>query len=62
MLNQEYYNKQTPITYNQYTKFHLSDTCLNIININKSNIKETIKYKLKWEDNSTLQGNLFKTH
>ena len=47
MLIQEYYYKQTPITYNQYTKFHLSDSCLNIININKSNIKETINYKLK---------------
>ena len=59
MLNQECYNKQTLITYNQYTKFHLSDTCLNIININKRNITETMKYKLKWEDNCTLKGNLF---
>ena len=47
MLNQECYNKQTLITYNQYTKFHLYDTGLNIININKSNITEIIKYKLK---------------
>ena len=47
MLNQECYNKQTPITYNQYTKFHLYDTCLNIINIYKSNITERIIYKLK---------------
>ena len=47
MLNQEYYNKQTLITYNKYKKFHLSDTGLNIININKSNIKETMIYKLK---------------
>ena len=47
MLIQEYYNKQTPITYNQYTKFHLSDSCLDIINIDKSNITETMKYKLK---------------
>ena len=54
MLNQECYNKQTLITYNQYTKFHLSDTCLNIINIYKSNMKEIMTYKLRWEDNSTL--------
>ena len=54
MLIQEYYYKQTPITYNQYTKFHLSDTGLDIININKSNITEIIKYKLKWEGNSIL--------
>jgi len=54
MLIQEYYNKQTLITYNKYTKFHLSDSCLNIININKSNITEIMKYKLKWEGNSTL--------
>ena len=54
MLIKEYYNKQTLITYIQYTKFHIYDTCLNIININKSNIKETMKYKLKWESNSTL--------
>ena len=47
MLSQECYNKQTPITYNQYTKFHIYDTCLNIININKSNITETMIYKLK---------------
>ena len=47
MLIQEYYNKQTLITYNKYTKFHLYDTCLNTININKSNITETIIYKLK---------------
>ena len=59
MLIQECYNKQTLITYNQYTKFHLSDTCLNIININKSNIIEIMIYKLKWECNCTLQGNLF---
>ena len=38
MLIQECYNKLTLITYNQYTKFHLSDTCLEIINIDKSNI------------------------
>ena len=54
MLIQEYYNKQTPITYNQYTKFHFYYSCLNIININKSNIIETMIYKLKWEDNSIL--------
>ena len=54
ILIQECYDKQTPITYNQYTKFHLSDTCLDIININKSNITETMKYKLKWECNNTL--------
>ena len=54
ILIQECYDKQTPITYNQYTKFHLSDTCLDIINIDKSNITETITYKLKWEGNSTL--------
>ena len=59
MLIQEYYDKQTPITYNQYTKFHLSDTGLEIINITKSNITETMIYKLKWEGNNTLQGNLF---
>ena len=47
MLIQECYNKQIPINYNKYTKFHLSDTGLNIININKSNIKETMIYKLK---------------
>ena len=59
MLSQECYNKQTPITYNKYTKFHLYDSGLKIININKSNITETMTYKLKWEGNSTLKGNLF---
>ena len=54
MLIQECYDKQTPITYNKYTKFHLSDTCLDIINIDKSNITETMTYKLKWESNSIL--------
>ena len=54
MLIQECYDKQTPITYNQYTKFHLSDTCLDIININKSNITLIMIYKLKWESNNTL--------
>ena len=54
ILNQECYDKQTPISYNQYTKFHLSDSGLDIININKSNITETMTYKLKWEGNSTL--------
>ena len=54
MLIQEYYDKQTLITYNQYTKFHLSDAGLDIININKNNIKETMTYKLKWEGNSIL--------
>ena len=47
MLIQECYYKQIPITYNQYTKFHIYDTCLNIININKNNNKEIIIYKLK---------------
>ena len=54
MLIQECYNKQTLITYNQYKKFHLFDTGLDIINIDKSNITETMIYKLKWESNSTL--------
>ena len=47
ILIQECYDKQTLITYNQYTKFHLYDTCLNIININKSNITKIMIYKLK---------------
>ena len=54
MLNQECYNKKILINDNQYKKFHLYDSCLNIININKSNITEIMIYKLKWEGNSTL--------
>ena len=36
MLSQEYYDRPTPVKYNQYTKFHLSDAGIDCVNIDKS--------------------------
>ena len=46
MLFQECYDRPTPVKYNQYTKFHLSDACIDCVNIDKSFITATLTYKL----------------
>ena len=47
MLSQEYYDRPTPVKYNQYTKFHLSDACIDCVNIDKSYITATMPYYMK---------------
>lgn len=47
MLSQECYDRPTPVKYNQYTKFHLSDVGLDCVNIDKSYITATMTYHMK---------------
>ncbi len=47
MLSMECYDRPTPVKYNQYTKFHLSDAGLDCINIDKSYITATMTYHMK---------------
>ena len=47
MLSQEYYDRPTPVKYNQYTKFHLSDAGIDCVNIDKSYITATMTYHMK---------------
>ena len=41
MLSQECYDRPTPVQYNQYPKFHLSDAGIDCVNIDKSYITAT---------------------
>ena len=47
LLSMECYERPTPVNYNQYTKFHLSDVGLDCINIDKSYITATMTYHMK---------------
>ena len=47
MLSMECYDRPTPVKYNQYTKFHLSDAGVDCINIDKSYITATMTYHMK---------------
>ena len=44
ILSQEYYDKSTQIRIGNYTKFHLSDSLIDIINIDKCYLKCNMKY------------------
>ena len=46
MLFMECYDRPTPVKYNQYTKFHLSDAGVDCINIDKSYITATMTYHI----------------
>ena len=46
LLSMESYDRPTPIQYNQYTKFHLSDAGIDCVNIDKSYITATVAYHL----------------
>ena len=43
----ECYDRPTPVKYNQYTKFHLSDAGIDCINIDKCYITATMTYRMK---------------
>ena len=43
----DFYDRPTPVQYNQYTKFHLSDAGIDCINIDKSYITATMTYHMK---------------
>ena len=47
ILSTECYDRPTPVKYNQYTKFHLSDAGVDCVNIDKSYITATMTYRLK---------------
>ena len=47
MLSMECYDRPTPVKYNQYTKFHLSDAGLDCVNIDKSYITATMTYHMR---------------
>ena len=51
----ECYDRPTPIQYNQYTKFHLSDAGIDCINIDKSYITATMTYHLKLSQIGSVQ-------
>ena len=50
MLSMECYDRPTPVNYNQYTKFHLSDAGIDCINIDKSYITASMTYTIKLSD------------
>ena len=43
----ECYDRPTPVQYNQYTKFHLSDAGVDCVNIDKSYITATMTYHMR---------------
>ena len=47
ILSMECYDRPTPVKYNQYTKFHLSDAGVDCVNIDKSYITATMTYHMK---------------
>ena len=53
MFSQEYYDRPTPVKYNQYTKFNLSDAGIDCVNIDKSYITATMTYHMKLNKLST---------
>lgn len=53
LLSMECYDRPTPVNYNQYTKFHLSDAGIDCINIDKSYITATMTYHMKLTDLSS---------
>jgi len=46
MLSMECYDRPTPVKYNQYTKFHISDAGIDCINIDKSYITASMTYHM----------------
>ena len=42
ILSMECYDRPTPVQYNQYTKFHLTDAGVDCVNIDKSYINATM--------------------
>ena len=59
MLSQECYDRPTPVKYNQYTKFHLSDAGIDCVNIDKSYITATMTYHMRL--NKISQDNISTT-
>ena len=47
ILSMECYDRPTPVQYNQYTKFHLSDAGVDCVNIDKSYITATMTYHMR---------------
>ena len=52
ILSMECYDRPTPVKYNQYTKFHLSDAGVDCVNIDKSYITATMTYHMKLTKNN----------
>ena len=53
ILSMECYDRPTPVQYNQYTKFHLSDAGVDCVNIDKSYITATMTYHMSLNQIST---------
>ena len=47
LLSMECYDRPTPVRYNQYTKFHISDAGIDCINIDKCYITAIMTYRMK---------------
>ena len=50
ILSMECYDRPTPVQYNQYTKFHLSDAGIDCVNVDKSYITASMTYTIKLTD------------
>ena len=53
ILSQECYDKSTQIRIGNYTKFHLSDSLIDIINIDKCYLKCNMKYIIEANSESS---------
>ena len=53
ILSMECYDRPTPVRYNQYTKFHLSDAGVDCVNIDKSYITATMTYRMRLDNLTT---------
>ena len=49
----ECYDRPTPVQYNQYTKFHLTDAGVDCVNKDKSYITATMTYHMRLNQIST---------
>ena len=54
ILSMECYDRPTPVKYNQYTKFHLSDAGIDCVNIDKSYITATMTYHMRLNQITTF--------
>ena len=54
ILSMECYDRPTPVQYNQYTKFHLSDAGVDCVNIDKSYITASMTYHMKLNQLTTF--------
>ena len=62
ILSMECYDRPTPVQYNQYTKFHLTDAGVDCVNIDKSYITATMTYHMRLNQITTKELTTAKTN